>query len=154
MDTAEEHILHRASTVYFRAGEVQTRRGSSVGPGTDTTDFESEDHRHIPPYSPRDHDENTSHGGLGNPLEPLHRGRLRRQSADSSYFHPIPFSHEEFSSIPTPPYSPFPTPPTPPSHDRHTTSPHILEEFRNSLNAALRNKRSQWNSIKIPSKMF
>ncbi|GLB37733.1 putative cyclin binding protein [Lyophyllum shimeji] len=152
-EVTEEHKLFHAETVYFRAGKVQTRRNSSIGPGAAAYyhggGYESDD-QHTPSYTPRDQHE----AGLREPT-PLYdtgvaRRSARRLSADSSFFQRVPLSHEEYSVPPTPPYSPL-SPSSSLSGDLpHLSSAQTLEDFRNSLNAGLRSARSRSTGV-VPS---
>ncbi|KAF8070739.1 hypothetical protein FPV67DRAFT_1041012 [Lyophyllum atratum] len=150
-EITEEHKLFHSETVYFRAGKVQTRRNSSVGPGVAAyghgeAGYESDD-LHIPSYTPR----NDQEVAYAEPRALYNTGSLRRNprrlSADSSFFQRVPLSHEEFPAPPTPPYSPFSHPSSPTSERQSLSSAQTLEEFRNSLNAGLWNSRSRSSGV-------
>jgi hypothetical protein len=157
MEVTEEHKVFQVSTVYFQARKVHTRRNASVGPGAACSDDEAGpddwgDHHTRPPTPSAD-------GPTMERERPVQDFTLfrpgrhyRRLSADNSFFQRVPVSHEELSIAPTPPYSPFPISPSSPSSERPPTgydSPttnhaaQTLEDFRNSLNAGLRNYRSE-----------
>ncbi|KAG5647089.1 hypothetical protein DXG03_001459 [Asterophora parasitica] len=144
-DITEEHKLFHAETVYFCAGELQTRRNSSIGPGAaydhGEAGYESED-QPTPSSTPQNYEEATFGESQVLPETAI---PSRRLSADSSYFQRVPVSHEEFSVLPTPPYSPFSQPSSPSSERPTLSSAQTLEDSRNSLNAGMRGSRSNSN---------
>jgi len=132
-EMTEEHDIYRVSTVYFRAQRLETRRGSSLGPGP------VDDLERTPSYTLRDHyDVEDPLRVRGRPVRPL--------SVGNSSFNPVSVSHEEFPGTSTLPFSPnLPTslvsptiseiPPTPP--------PIAVKDFFQSLDFALRSNRSE-----------
>lgn len=163
-EVTEEHRIFQASTVYFQAKKFQTRRNASVGPGAACSDDEGVYDWQEQPAPSSAHwnqdgpttgreppSRDTSFLGLGH--------ENRRLSADSSFFQRVPVSHEDISTIATPTYSPFATHPSSPSSERpptviDSTTNHAalpLEDFRNSLNAGLRNHRSEYLPVTMYS---
>lgn len=156
-EITEEHKVFQASTVYFEAKKVQTRRNVSIGPGAACSDDEGGGYdwepQHTAPSAPGYHDlDGTVRESSRRDTTFLRLSREnRRTSADSSFFQRVPVSHEEITAVPTPPYSPFathassPASEQPPAFSDATTNQAALtlEDFRNSLNAGLRNNRSK-----------
>lgn len=158
IEITEEHRVFHASTVYFHAGKVQSRRTASIGPGVAyANDFVEDydwDDPYLTSYTPRNHDipnaEVESQVAEGYfPQRPLRSAR--RVSVDGSYYHQrSPVSHhEEMETAPIPPYSPF----APDFSDHSPVSPatssgqistldgnpaQSLEEFRSSLQSSMR----------------
>lgn len=110
-------------------------------------EYDSDD-QYTPAYTPRNREEPAWNHEPEAPHEAVHGLSTRRLSADSSFFQRVPLSHEEFPLPPTPPYSPFDTHPPSPSNERPPIkSAQTLEDFRNSLNAGLRNGRSKLSGL-------
>ncbi|KAG5644953.1 hypothetical protein DXG03_007323 [Asterophora parasitica] len=144
-DITEEHKLFHAETVCFRAGKVERpRRESSIGPGAAAYDageagYESED-QHTPSYAitqPMNHEQVELGESQANPGTAIPR-RSRSLSADNSYSQRVPSFHEDFSVLPTPPYSPFSQPSSPISDQPTLSSAQTPDDPRNSLNAGIR----------------
>lgn len=166
IEVTEEHEIFSASTVYFRAGQSETRRAASIGPGVALSNGEAGmdewDDDPSRPSTPRNYEETSRDDGHLIESGPSARPSrvARRVSADSSFFQRNPISQrEDLTLAPIPPYSPFPSTPASPVSERPPLSPtqssgqlprvdensaQALEDFRNSLKAGLQiDRRSQ-----------
>ncbi|KAF9469986.1 hypothetical protein BDZ94DRAFT_1181644 [Collybia nuda] len=153
-EVTEEHKIYQASTTYFQAKKAQSCRNASVGsPVDDERGAYDWEHQPTSPLLPRNHD------GSSQDHEPsLQNANLfrfcpenRRLSVDNPSFQHTSTSHNEILTLVTPPYSPPATQPSSPSSERPPTftdstfnhAAQNLEDFRNSLNAGLRNYQSR-----------
>ncbi|XP_006461271.1 hypothetical protein AGABI2DRAFT_185545 [Agaricus bisporus var. bisporus H97] len=152
----EQHSFYRASTTYFKAGKIHSRRPASVGPGLPgTPDHDHDDSWEELHSSLRQHSSNADHESEGNHISSNspsnYRRRARNASVDTSHHQSQPISHfeEQLPHVPpySPPYSPLytlspsyssssqvPSPvPTPYSLTRNPSPAQSSDDFRTTL---------------------
>jgi arrestin-related trafficking adapter 3/6 len=140
IEITEEHKVFHASTVYFRAGNTQSRRHASIGPGAAYYHDKAWADQHTSSPLQRNLEETTT---LGHDVPSSRNHAERRLSVDNSFFQRSPLFHEEFPVASIPPYSPSatqPSPQLPPSNpeiiENHPLQP--LEEYADYFDSDLR----------------